>query len=244
MKKFSTFKKFALLLTVLVVTYSCSDDDPIIDPGPFNIVETAAGNATLSNLVAALQAADGDLVNVLSGAGPFTVLAPTDAAFAAFLSANNFASLGDVPTDVLSQILLNHVISGSVQSSDLLSSGSGYAKTNASGVGGNFMSLYFDTSNGVTFNNVSTVTTADISATNGVVHIVNAVIALPTVVDHALANPNFGNLVASLGAADGDLVSVLNGDGPFTVLAPDNEAFGSFLSDNGFAGLGDVLQMF
>ena len=241
MKKMSALKTIALLLLMMVVTYSCNDDDdPIIVPDPLNIVETAIATADLSNLVAALQAADGDLVSVLNGNGPFTVLAPTNAAFATFLADNNFASLADVPTDVLSQVLLNHVISGTVKSTDLTAAGSGYAKTNASGAGGNDMSIYYDTSNGVRFNGVSSVTTADVMTSNGIVHIVDAVIGLPSVVDHALANSNFSNLVASLQAADGDLVNVLSGAGPFTVLAPDDAAFGNFLSDNGFAGLGDV----
>lgn len=247
MKKMSALKKIALLCLALVVTYSCNNDDgdPIIveDPlteDPLNIVETALATADLSNLVAALQAADGDLVSVLNGGGPFTVLAPTNAAFETFLADNNFGSLADVPTDVLSQVLLNHVISAEVMSTDLVSSGAGYANTNASGAGGNPISIYFDTSNGVRFNNVSSVSTADVMASNGVVHIVDAVIGLPSVVDHALVNSNFSNLVASLQAADGDLVTVLSGAGPFTVLAPDNTAFGNFLGDNGFAGLEDV----
>ena len=238
----SALKKFALLALVMVVTYSCNDDEDsiFITPDQLNIVETAVGISNLSNLVAALQAADGDLVSVLNGGGPFTVLAPTNAAFETFLEDNNFASLADVPTDVLAQVLLNHVITGSIKSTDLVAAGSGYAKTNASGAGGNAMSLYIDTSNGVRFNNVSSVTSSDIIASNGVIHIVDAVIGLPSVVDHALANSAFSNLVASLQAADGDLVNVLSGAGPFTVLAPDNAAFGNFLTDNGFAGLGDV----
>lgn len=241
----SALKNYALLVLVMVATvsYSCDDNKDemiIVEEGPLNIVETAIATPDLSNLVAALKAADGNLVTVLSGTGPFTVLAPTNAAFAAFLADNNFASLADVPTDVLSQILLNHVITGTVKSSDLTAAVAGYAKTNATGAGGNTMSLYFDTSNGVRFNNISSVSTADVMTSNGIVHIVDAVIGLPSVVDHALANSNFSNLVASLQAADGDLVSVLSGTGPFTVLAPDNTAFGNFLSDNGFAGLGDV----
>lgn len=210
-----------------------------LTPDP-NIVALALDSPILSNLVAALQAADGDLVSVLNGEGPFTVLAPTNDAFANFLSDNGFTSLAEVPTDILSQVLLNHVISGTIMSSDLISAGSGYASTNASGAGDNPMSIYYNTSNGVTFNNISSVITPDVEATNGVVHIVDAVIGLPSIVDHALANANFSNLVASLGAADGNLVDVLVGDGPFTVLAPDDNAFATFLSDNGFSGLGDV----
>jgi len=245
MKTQKTLKTIALLLVMTLVSFSCSDDDDnniIMQPMALNIVETAVSVPDLSILVNALQMADGDLVSVLNGNGPFTVLAPTNEAFNNFLQANNFASLSDVPTDVLSQVLLNHVITGSVPSSALAGQGSGYAKTNAMGAGDNYMSLYFDTTNGVRFNNVASVINggADVSATNGVVHVIDAVIGLPSVVDHALANPNFSNLTAALGAADGNLVDVLSSAGPFTVLAPGNMAFGEFLSENNFSGLGDV----
>ena len=245
MKAQKTLKTIALLLVMTLVSFSCSDDDdnnPIMQPMALNIVETAVSVPDLSILVNALQIADGDLVSVLNGNGPFTVLAPTNEAFNNFLQANNFASLSDVPTDILAQVLLNHVITGSVPSSALAGQGSGYAKTNAMGAGDNYMSLYFDTSNGVRFNNVASVLDggADVSATNGIVHVIDAVIGLPSVVDHALANPNFSNLTAALGAADGNLVDVLSSAGPFTVLAPGNMAFGEFLTDNNFSGLGDV----
>lgn len=245
MKTLTALKRFSASLLVVFLIASCSSDDdnnPITPtPQQNNIVDLALANPELSSLVAALQAADGDLVSVLQGSGPFTVLAPDNDAFAAFLSDNGFASLDDVPTDVLSQVLLNHVISGSVPSTALVSQGSGYASTNATGAGGASMSLYFNTANNdVRFNNVASVSTADVAASNGIIHIVDGVIGLPDVVDHALANSSFSNLVAALGAADGDLVSVLQGNGPYTVLAPVDMAFSDFLADNGFSGLGDV----
>ncbi|WOD44007.1 fasciclin domain-containing protein [Hwangdonia lutea] len=212
-------------------------DKVVLPKQPDNIVSKALNTPELSSLVTALQAADGDLVNILSGAGPFTVLAPTNDAFAAFLADNNFASLADVPTDVLSQVLLNHVIDGKVMSTDLITAGSGYASTNATGAGDNNMSVFYNTSSGVQFNGISTVSTADVEVTNGVIHIVDKVIGLPTVVDHALANPSFSNLVAALGAADGDLVTVLSGAGPFTVLAPDDAAFTTFLDGTPLANV-------
>jgi uncharacterized surface protein with fasciclin (FAS1) repeats len=191
-----------------------------------------------------LGAADGDLGNVLSGTGPFTVLAPTDDAFATFL---NGAALGDIPTDVLAQVLLNHVISGTVMSTDLVNAGAGYSNTNAIGAGGNPMSIYFNTSNGVTFNGISSVAIPDIETSNGVVHVVDAVIELPTIVDFVLADPNFEILKMALTREDltTDFVSVLStADGtdpaPFTVFAPTNDAFGDLLTELELGGLGDI----
>ncbi|WP_405292061.1 fasciclin domain-containing protein [Algibacter sp. Ld11] len=227
------------LFSLSLITTSCSnDDDGTKTPEPTpNIVELAQQTPSLSSLVAALLRADGDLATVLAGNGPFTVLAPTNDAFATFLSDNGFNSLEELPTDVLSQVLLNHVIMADVSASDLISMGSGYTSGSATGAGDENISIYFDATNGVTFNNIATVTTADVNASNGTVHIIDAVLGLPSVVDLAISNSDFSNLVAALGAADGDLVSVLSGDGPFTVLAPSDAAFSTFLDG---AALGDV----
>ncbi len=231
MKKILNSVKILPLIAFLLVFAACSNDDDntISIPEERNIVEVALGTPELTLLVQALQLADGDLVTVLTGDGPFTVLAPTNAAFTAFLNANGFTSLDDVPTDVLAQVLLNHVISSDITSGDLAAAGSGYASSNATNDSGLNLSLFFNTANGVRFNNVASVSEADIAASNGTVHIVDAVIGLPSLVDHAVANPSFTSLVTALGAADGDLIGILNGDGPFTVMAPDNDAFTTFL---------------
>jgi len=247
MKTIQLIKKSVFLLLVMLTTISCSDDDNVEMQGPLTIVETALATPSLSNLVAALQAADGNLVGVLNSTGPFTVLAPTNAAFEKFLFDNNFASLNDVPTDVLSVILLNHVISGEVMAADLIASDAGYTSTLATGAGGNAMSLYFNTSNGVKFNGISNVVTADIDASNGVIHVVDEVIGLPTVVDFALADPTFETLVAALTRSDltFDYVGTLstpNGTAPapFTVFAPTNAAFADLLTELDVESLSDI----
>nr|WP_293299594.1 fasciclin domain-containing protein [Allomuricauda sp.] len=195
------------------------------------ITDLAIGNENLENLVAALMAADGDLPNALRGDGPFTVLAPTDEAFETFLDG---ASLEDVPVEVLTQILLNHVIEGTLYSTDLTGLGSGYTTTLARGAQDANISIFFDTSDGVTFNGVSSVVTPDVKALNGVVHVVDAVIDLPNIVDHAVANPNLTSLLAAL--TDGgnttftDLLS--DEEEEFTVFAPVNDAFAAFTNPN------------
>ncbi len=195
------------------------------------ITDLAIGNDNLESLVAALVAADGDLPTVLRGDGPFTVLAPTDEAFETFLDG---ASLDDVPTDVLTQVLLNHVIEGELYSTDLVGLGSGYTSTMASGAQDENISIFFDTSDGVTFNGVSSVVAADVKALNGVVHVVDAVIDLPNIVDHAVANPNLSSLVAALTNGGNttftDLLS--NEEDEFTVFAPLNDAFAAFTNPN------------
>lgn len=230
-------KKFKFLLPifmVLAVFTSCDEEEDPVTFDPLSITELVGNVPRLSNLGAALERAG--LVSVLEGSGPFTILAPTNDAFADFLTANNFASLNDVPVDVLQQVLLNHVIGGNLQSTDLTT---GFAATSAtSAATGQPMSIYIDTSNGVTFNGVSSVINANVQTTNGTVHVVDAVIGLPTVVDLAVAADATSTLVSAV--VEADLATTLSGEGPFTVLAPTNDAFGQFLADNNLAGLEDI----
>ena len=226
---------FALLMISLGFV-SCGDDDEEENEVQ-NIAEIASATENLSSLVAALDAAD--LVSTLEGTGPFTVFAPTNAAFDKFLSDNGFSGVSDVPVDVLKNILLNHVVGGKNISTGL---STGYVESSATGAEGNTMNMYISTDGGVTINGGSKVTTADIDASNGVVHVVDAVIGLPTVVTFATADPTFGTLVTALTreSLGVDYVGTLSGAGPFTVFAPTNDAFGDLLTELGASGLGDI----
>ncbi len=222
-----------LLALVAGLTFTACDKDEDTK----NIVQTAEGNANLSSLVAALKRAD--LVGALEGTGPFTVFAPTNAAFATFLQANGFATVNDVPVDVLKQVLLYHVVSGKVASTDL---STGYVNTLATfGTSTTNLSLYVNLASGVKIND-ATVTTADVAASNGIVHVVDKVLAPATVVNHALNNPNFSTLVAALTRSDlgVNYVTLLSGAGPFTVFAPTNAAFTALLAELGAPNLAAI----
>ena len=238
----------AVLFISLTTFQSCNDDNDNAlpyepEPTTNSIVDVALGSENLSTLVAALQKAD--LVTTLASQGPFTVLAPSNEAFNTFLSDNGFNSLDDVPVEILTNILLNHVVGGRLASTDLTT---GYATTFAiSSASDQSMSIFIDTTNGVRFNGVSSVTDANIDADNGIVHLVDAVIGLPSVVTFAVADPTFSTLVSALTRDDltTDFVGVLStatgtSPAPFTVFAPTNDAFGSLLSELGVSGLGDI----
>ena len=243
------FKIIPILFISLSTLQSCNDDsDDALpyapdEPATNTIVDIASGAENLSTLVAALEKAD--LISTLANQGPFTVLAPSNEAFNTFLDDNGFNSLDDVPVDILTNILLNHVVGGRLASTDLTT---GYATTFAiSSASQASMSIFIDISNGVKFNGVSSVSTADISADNGIVHLVDAVIGLPNVVTFAVADPTFSTLVSALTRDDltTDFVGVLStatgtSPAPFTVFAPTNDAFGSLLSELGIAGLADI----
>ena len=237
------FKIIPILLISLTTLQSCNNNDDENVEDVSTIVNLAVDSADLTSLVAALDRAN--LVSTLNGEGPFTVLAPTNEAFAAFLSANNFNSLEDVPVDILTKVLLNHVISGSLISTDL---STGYANTLATSAASQTpLSIYVDTSNGVKFNGVSSVSAADILAVNGVIHKVDEVIGLPNIVTFATADPNFSTLVSALTRSDltTDFVGVLSTDSatapaPFTVFAPINDAFNRLLTELNLTSLSQI----
>jgi uncharacterized surface protein with fasciclin (FAS1) repeats len=232
-------KVIALFLLVSIFS-SCSDnDDPVVET---NTIVDVAVNNNLSSLVAAVTKAE--LVATLSGSGPFTVLAPTNEAFAAFLEEKGFNSLDDVPKEVITQILLNHVIDGSLKSTDLTT---GYANTKAtSDASQTPMSIYINTDGGVKFNGISQVSVPNVSADNGTVHVVDKVIDLPTIVTFAAADSNFSILVEALTRESiytyVETLSTPNGTepAPFTVFAPVNSAFVSLLNELDLTALSEV----
>lgn len=129
-----------------------------------NIVETAINAGSFNTLVTAIKAAD--LVDTLKGAGPFTVFAPTDEAFAKLPEGTVEGLLKDIPT--LKKILTYHVVSGKVMASDVVKLDS------ATTVQGSDVKI--DASNGGVKVNNATVATADVAADNGVIHIIDTVL--------------------------------------------------------------------
>ncbi|MBU2944330.1 fasciclin domain-containing protein [Shimia thalassica] len=130
-----------------------------------DIVDTAVGAGSFSTLVAAVQAAG--LVDTLKGEGPFTVFAPTDEAFAALPEGTVASLLLPENKDQLVSILTYHVVAGKVMSSDLSNN------MMASTVQGSDVKIM--TEGGVTVNGANVIT-ADIKASNGVIHVIDAVI--------------------------------------------------------------------
>lgn len=195
--------------------------------GPKNIVETAVAAGSFTKLAGALMTAK--LVDALSGAGPFTVFAPTDAAFDAFEKANPGA-LGKLSVDDLTKILKYHVISGaSVKSTDLKDGQ--LAKTLAGPV------VAVDLSGDKPKVGGATVTMADVTASNGVIHVIDAILMPPKdIIEVATAAGKFTKLAEALTSAN--LVNDLKGEGPFTVFAPTDDAFAKLSA----APTGDALK--
>jgi len=134
------------------------------------IVDVAIANGSFKTLVAALKAAD--LVGALQGSGPFTVFAPTDAAFAKLPAGTVDALLKD-PVK-LGAILKYHVISGRVMAADVVKA-NGAKPTTLNGA-----PLDITVKGGKVYVNGAQVTTADVAASNGVIHVIDAVVLPPS----------------------------------------------------------------
>ncbi len=190
-----------------------------------NIVQLAEGNKDLSTLVKAVTAAG--LVDTLSGTGPFTVFAPTNEAFAKLPNATLNFLLKPENKASLAKVLTYHVLAAKVESKDITEG------LKAKTVEGNDVTAYIREQSvyilGGKASNFAKVVTADVEATNGVVHVVDTVLIPPdmdpteNIVELAEATPDLSTLVKAVSAAG--LVDTLSGTGPFTVFAPTNEAF-------------------
>ncbi|MEO1716472.1 MAG: fasciclin domain-containing protein [Planctomycetota bacterium] len=180
-----------------------------------NIVETAAEAGTFQTLLAAATAAG--LADALTGEGPLTVFAPTDEAFAALPAGTVDSLLQPENIDTLRAILLYHVVEGDVRAAQVVN-------LDAAGtLNGQRVDVAV---NGSTVNiDNAEVVAADVLATNGVIHVIDTVLMPSTddIIDTAVAAGSFGTLATAITTAG--LVEALQGDGPFTVFAPTDEAF-------------------
>jgi uncharacterized surface protein with fasciclin (FAS1) repeats len=200
------------------VPYMCQ---PVYSGWSENVAEVSSNFADLSTLATALAAAN--LTGTLSGKGPFTLFAPSNEAFAKLDKALLAALLDPKNIDKLTEVLTYHVAAGIVKSTDLTNAEQ--IKT----VEGEKVTVSITNGN-IDINNAQVII-PDIAATNGVVHIIDAVLIPPgfappsykNIVELAAATADLSTLVDALKAAN--LTAVLSTKGPFTVFAPTNEAF-------------------
>ncbi len=208
---------------VLGVAFACGDDEDttpadagVTDTGssdtgtaPSNIVETAQAAGLSSLLMAATTAG---LAETLAGPGPFTVFAPSNAAFTALGSA--------APTDpgLLANVLLHHVVAGTNRSEAVLGAPSHttLAKTT---IAVDAMATP-PTIGGAAINTDG----IDVEASNGIVHLLDAVMVPPTIPEAVAATDGLSTLLAAVGAASPAVQEAL-ASGPITVFAPVNSAF-------------------
>ena len=204
-----------------------------------DIPTNAQNTGAHDSLVAALSHAG--LVSDLQADGPFTVFAPTDDAFAAAgIDLSTFDT--DEENATLSDILLYHVVSGAVASSDVTDGMS------AEALNGDDVS--FTISEGSVMVNDATVTSADVMASNGIIHVIDKVLMPPADLGDIPTVAQGTGIHTSLVAAvvQAELLTTLQGDGPFTVFAPTDDAFAAagidlaaLDNEEGKATLTDIL---
>ena len=180
-----------------------------------DIVDTAVGAGSFKTLAAALKAAG--LVDALKGAGPFTVFAPTDDAFAKLPAGTVETLLKPENKDQLIAVLTYHVVKGKVPASQVV------GLTGATTLNGQRVDI--KVSDGKVTVDSANVVKTDIDCSNGIIHVIDSVLLpasddIPTTATKA---GSFGTLLAAAKAAG--LVEALSGKGPLTVFAPTDEAF-------------------
>lgn len=205
------------------------DSHPAPTPAPVtqDIVQIAQSKPEFSILVEAVVAAD--LATTLKGAGPFTVFAPTDTAFAALLTELN-VSKAQLLADkaLLTAVLTYHVLPAKVEKAQVPV---GKAITTLQGGIFKVDTVGADLIITDGRNRPSKITATDIQATNGVIHVIDKVIlpANKNIVETAQGVSKYSILVEAVVAAD--LATALSGTGPFTVFAPTNDAFAALLTE-------------
>lgn len=234
MKNYRPIVSLILLITFL----SCSKEETeVIEPAQSTLYDLVANSMNYSYLEAALRMTNLD--EVLVGDDVYTLYAPDNNAFIGFLMRSGFNSLEEVPRETLKQILLNHVMIGQMEYRDFKS---GFFQTAAtSAANGNAMSIYINQVNmRVTLNGESRIVQGNVRASNGIIHLVDRIIPLPSLVTFVLADPLLYNLAVALTRNDltVDFTAVLstqNGTSPapFTVFAPNNLAFLDLLTELG-----------
>ncbi|MEM1056024.1 MAG: fasciclin domain-containing protein [Bacteroidota bacterium] len=220
--------RFALLLLPLLLLSACDSADP--DPADATITGVAIDTPSLSTLVTALDAADLD--DDLQDDGPFTVFAPTNAAFDGLPDGALDQLLNDKAE--LTKVLTYHVVPGRFAASDL---SNGQILTTLEGE-----QLTVSIEGGTVRINDAIVEMPNVEASNGIVHVVGSVIAFPDDIPTlATGTPSLSTLVSALGTAN--LVDALAEEGPFTVFAPTNDAFDNVNGPLLTAILGDAIQL-
>lgn len=244
----STMKhlKYFFAIIILSFSYSCSVDEGEVELKPKTMLDLVQQSTNYTYLTYAISKTG--LSNTLSSNNAnLTLFAPDDMAFESFLMQNGFKSIDEIPVDVLEKVLLNHVLVEEVEYSKFET---GYYDTAAEFVNETYtknISMHVEQVNmRITLNGESMITRA-VRAENGIVHAVNRVIPLPTIVTFAKADENLEILLAALTRPDltTDFPSILStgadtSPAPFTVFAPTNDAFIALLQELGANSLSDI----
>ena len=243
---------FVTILAVALMTFSCTNDEPKEVTPLKSIVDIAKEDpANFSILIDALKKTG--LEATLANSGSYTVFAPTNAAFTAAGVTSASINALTAPADAtaisnLRLLLQNHVITLGTRADDLLAAGYtrtfAFYKNSPTATSGANLNIFVNkvgadvVINGGVANGGAKVTTANIEASNGILHVVDGVILLPTIVSHIKANPSLSSLLTVVASTPqaGVLATLTGATGAaaITVYAPNNDAFTAAAAAGGY----------
>jgi uncharacterized surface protein with fasciclin (FAS1) repeats len=235
-KRLSSFKNIAFAAGIVLLFVACKKEanpKALENTEKKSIAELVKMSPQHSFLYAAVVKAG--LASTLSGDGTFTVFAPTDDAFKA-AGFPDVKSVQDAPADVLQGILLYHVLGTVVKSENVQGANALPVKTLAD------KDFYVSGKDGKVWINNASVTAKDLLAKNGVIHVIDKVLLPPSknLVELAQSNPELSTLVAAVLKLGEPTITTLASGGPFTVMAPNNQAFNNLLQALNFENLAAV----
>lgn len=240
----TTFKKKSIVIfaMVCVLFISCEDADDNDNeiPGINSILNQTENNTDLSMLNVALIRTG--LSDTFDTGRNYTFFAPNNAAFSSFLATNGYIDINDIPLVELRTILLYHALNTEVITTSL---SNGYLKTLGKDNELESLDLFIEAASPVVLNGGSVIVDENIEADNGIVHIIDAVLELPSIATLVAANPDFDNLENGLvnTGLDNNLSDLDPMQNPFTVFAPNNDAFTALVNADPMDSLNDVTDI-
>jgi uncharacterized surface protein with fasciclin (FAS1) repeats len=225
------------MVCILFISCEDADDNGNEIPGINSILNQTENNPDLSMLNVALRRSG--LSDTFDTGNNYTFFAPNNTAFNNYLSISGYIDINDIPLVELRAILLYHALNTEVTTTSL---SNGYLKTLGKDDELESLDLFIEASSPVILNGFSTIVNENIEADNGIVHIIDSVLELPSIATLIAANPDFDNLengLVNIGL-NINLEDLDTMQDPFTVFAPNNVAFMALVDANSMDGFNDV----
>jgi transforming growth factor-beta-induced protein len=229
---------FTLFIGLTLLIFSCGDDEnqnipyspESSDEATMTITEIVSNDSRTDSLMVALDKAD--LATTFISPGTFTLFAPTNDAFIKLIASDStWNSIADIDNNSLRDLILYHTIPSVAQFSSITND-TYHTTLNTQGTSnGEATVIEFDVSNGIVLNNHSTITQAEILATNGIVHLIDDVIMPRNTAELLENDERFSSLGSALQIVGDTITNLISGNSRHTIFAPTNEAF-QFLLDS------------
>ena len=250
MKTIKYLKGTLIIALMLVFIYSCNnnndDDDDDNNTPTKTSYELISENPELSTFKAAVDKID-DIKVILNieGGNDFTAFAPDNAAFDQLLGVLGYSSIDDMPISDLTNYMANHIVQGKVEGDMMREEETGYIVTLLNISPGKDVSMFFNASGSdIILNGTAKVSDADNESTNGVVHVVDNIIVIPTLSTFMETDPRFSTMREALQIIEDEEGSTINAQltaaPTYTVFVPTNEGFNSFYEEHSLESLADL----